>query len=83
MDNGCIHNGTAMHHEASLIKSLLNVIEDCFPEFMLFQQMTELQQGCGIRNLFLQEVESNKVPHSVAVVDRVFETFVRKVEPDL
>ena len=50
---------------------------------VFFQQMPELQQGGCIWNLFFQEVDSYEVPHRIAVVDRIFKTFVRQIEPDL
>ena len=45
--------------------------------------MPELQQGGRIRNLFLQEVDPYEVSHGVTIVDRILETFVREVEPNL
>ena len=83
MNDGCIHDGAAPHHEARLLKSFLDVIENCFSKVVLLQQMSELQQGGCIRYLLLQEVDPDEVPHSVAVVDRILKAFVRQVEPDL
>ena len=83
VDNRCIHNGAAPHHESCLLKTLFDVVEDGFSDIVFFQQVPKLQQGGRIRNLFLQEIDSYEVPHSVAVVDRILETFVRQVEPNL
>ena len=70
-------------HESCLLETFLNVVEDGFSEMVFFQQVPKLQQGGRIRNLFLQEIDSYEIPHRVAVVNRILETFVRQIEPDL
>ena len=64
------------------IETIVVINKMIFPRWF-FQQMQKLQQGGCIRNLLLQKIDPYEVPHRVAVVDRIFESFVRQVEPDL
>ena len=83
MNDGRVHDGAAPHHESCLLESFLDVVEDGFSKVVLLQQMTELQQGGGIPYLLFQEVDPDEVSHGVTVVNRILETFVRQVEPDM
>jgi hypothetical protein len=45
--------------------------------------VTELQQGSGIRNLLIEEVDPKEASHSIAVIDGFFHSFIGKIEPVL
>lgn len=45
--------------------------------------MPEFQQCCRIRYLFIDEVDSKKTSHGIAVIDGFFYSFIRKIEPVL
>ena len=72
-----------MHDQACIIQCFLDVVKDDFPNAMLFQKVSELQQGGGVRNRFRHEVQTHKFPHTIAVIDGIFDTSIGKVKPDL
>lgn len=58
-------------------------LEKHFPQMVFFQQMTKFQKRCCIRNLFLHKVDIHEFPECIAVIDCIFHTLVREIEPDL
>ena len=45
--------------------------------------MTKFQKCCCIQSLFLHKVDIHEFPECIAVVDCIFHTLVREIEPDL
>ena len=72
-----------MHDQAGLFKAIAHVLENLFPDVVFLQKMTELQQGCCIRNLFIDEVDFEKTPHGITVIDSFFHSFIGEIEPVL
>ena len=46
-------------------------------------KLPELQQGCCIRHLLINEVDFEKAPHGITVIDSFLYTFIREIEPVL
>ena len=59
-DDGCVDDGTAVHHEAGFLKTLFHVSEDFLPDFVLFQKAAELQKCCSVGDLLIKEIEVEK-----------------------
>src|SRR3990167_9340216 len=55
-------------------------VEDGFGELMLFKQMAKLQEGGGIRYGVAGEINANETADGLAVVDGVFDAFIRVAE---
>lgn len=47
---------------------------------MFFQQAPELQQHGGVRRRFVRQIDTDKATNGLAVVDRIFYSFVRQAE---
>ena len=82
-NQGRINDSTATHDQSSLIQCFFYIIKDSFAKIVFFEQMSEFQQCCSIRNRFRHEIESHKLPHAVAVIYGVFDSLIRKVKPIL
>ena len=65
------------HHDA------VDGVEKQLVQTVLLQQTAELQQRCRVGHIFLQKVDSDELPHGVAVVDRVLRPLVGQIEPYL
>ena len=50
---------------------------------VFFNQMSEMEQGCGIGSLLFAKVNAHEFSHSLTVIDSIFKPFVRKAEPRL
>ncbi len=55
-------------------------VEDDRGQVVPFQQPAELQQGRGIRAVVAAQVDLDKTPDHLAVVDRILDPFTRQVE---
>lgn len=63
-----------------LLQMRIDPVEDHLGQVVLLQQPTELQQGRGIRGVFAAQVDPDKTPDHLAVVDRILDPFIRQVE---
>ena len=72
-----------MHDQTSFFKAIPHILKNLLTDVMLLQQMPEFQQCCRIRDLFIDEVDSKKTSHGIAVIDGFFYSFIGKIEPVL
>ena len=71
-----------VHDKTCSIQGFLDVVEDHLSDSVFFQVMSELEQGCGVRNRIRHEIQAHKLPHAIAVVYDIFYTVVGLVKPD-
>ena len=83
IDDGCVHNGAALHHVSGLYHDAVDCIKEQLVQSVCFQKMTEFAQRCFIRNRFRHEVNACEFSHGIAVVDGVLSSRIGQVEPDL
>ena len=77
------YDRTAMHNMPGRFHDAVDCLEKFLAQMVFFQQMTEFQKRCCIRNLLFHKVDIHEFTEGIAVVDRIFHTLVREVEPDL
>ena len=61
-----------MHNQAGPFKAITHILEDLLPDVVLLQKMPKFQQGCCIRNLFIDEVDFEKAPHGILPLRTIF-----------
>lgn len=83
LDDGSIHDGSPLHHESCRGQAICHILKDLPAYIVLFEQMTELQQGGGIRHLLLAEIKAQELLHGIAVINGVLYSLIRQVEPSL
>nr|WP_229769462.1 hypothetical protein [Pyramidobacter porci] len=72
-----------MHDQTGLVTSAPDIVEQGFAKLMLLKKVTEVQQGCCVRYLLLEEIDPQERTHDIAVVDGVFDAFIGQIEPVL
>ena len=83
IDNRCVYNRTAFHHCPALFKNIIDSFEHLLSQMILFQKMSEFQKCCSVRNLFLVEINTHEFSECIAVINGIFDTFIRKIKPYL
>jgi hypothetical protein len=75
-----IDDGHFAHHEALFSKMPVDRIEDLAGQILRFEQVAKLQKRCSIRRRFVAQIDTDKSTNCLAVIDRVFDSFVRLTE---
>lgn len=78
-----VYDAAAIHHQTPVFKSSVYVSKKRFADVILFMKVAELQQCGGIRDLLTGEVNPHEGAHRVAVIDSLFDSDIREVEPAL
>lgn len=72
-----------MHHKSRFVKTPIDISKYLFAKFICFKHMSELKYGSCIRHLLFIEIDMHKGTHGITVIDRIFDSFVRKIKPNL
>ena len=70
-DQGGLHDRALAQHQTPLLQMGVDPVEEHLGQFVLLQQPAELQQGRGIRGVFAAQVDPDKAPDRLTVVDRI------------
>lgn len=60
-----------------------HISKDSLTNMVLLKKVPEFQQGRRIRNLFLVEINTHERPHGIDVINVIFNSNIRQIEPDL
>ena len=83
IDDGCIHDGTAVHNAAVFFHERLHSFKILLGKTVLDYDLSEFAQCRCVRYALFQKVQMHEFPHGIAVVDRIFQPLVREVVPCL
>ena len=83
IDDGCVYNGSALHHVPGLHHNTVDCVKKQLVQTMCFQKMAEIAQRCFIRHCLCHEVNACEFPHGIAVVDSILGSRIGQVEPNL
>ena len=75
-DDRRINDGAFAQHQALARQMRLDCGKDGFGQLVRFEQMAKLEQRRRIRRRFPPQVEAHKLADGLAVVERIFDTFV-------
>ena len=82
-DDGGIDDRPAPHDPSLTLEDLGLRREQLLPDLVGFEQVSEVEQRGRVRDLLDREVQVHEPPHRIGVVDRVLDSLVGEVEPDL
>ena len=64
-----------------LLEMLIHGSKDLLAYAVLFDEVTELANGCLVRGSFYPEVDTNKFAHCLAIIKAILGLWVRHIEP--
>ena len=79
-DQRGVDDGAFAHHQALLGEVTVDRVEDLACEPFGFKQAAELQQGRRVRRRLAAQINVDKSANGLAVVDRIFDAFVRQTK---
>ena len=82
-DQRGIYDSAAPHHPPRLFQAAVDGVKKQFANAFFLQQVPEVQQCCGVRDILLKKVDPHESAHSIAVINGVFYPLVGQVEPAL
>lgn len=82
-DQRGVHDRAAPHHPSRLFQAAVDGVNKQLVDPLFLQQIPEVQQSRGIRDVLLKKVDSHESEHGIAVINGVFYTLVGQIEPAL
>jgi hypothetical protein len=79
-DQGGVDDGTLSHRQAFAGQVADDFVEDALGQFMRLEQPPKLQQRGRVGRRFVGQIDADKAADGLAVVDGVFDAFVRQAE---
>ena len=79
-DQRGVNDGAFAHHQAFLGQVPVDRVEDLARQPVGLKQVAELQQSRRVRRRFAAQADADESTNGLAVVDRVFDTFVRQTK---
>jgi len=80
-DNRGIHQGALVHQQATLAQQRVDRVKDGLGQAVCFQQVAKFKQRGGIRYRFAAQIETEKTPKRLTVIDGIFQRLVGQTEP--
>lgn len=77
-DDRRIDHGPFLEHQAFFGQVAVNGVKHGASQFVRFQQASKLEQGGGVRSRFPAEVDADKAADGLAVVEGIFDPFIRQ-----
>lgn len=77
-NDGGVNNSAFLEDQALCGQQGVDGFEDALGQLVCFQQAAKFEQGSGVRCGFSRQVNANKSPDGLAVIDGVFNAFVRE-----
>ena len=78
-----VNNSATMHHKACFVETIVDISKNLLTKFICFKHMSELKQCSCIRYLLFIEIYMHKWTHGVTVVDRILDSFIGQIKPNL
>ena len=78
-----VNNRATMHHKTGFIQTIGDIRKNFLAKLICFKHMSELKQGSCIRYLLFMEIDMHKGTHGVTVVDRILDSFIGQIKPNL
>lgn len=75
------HHSVLAQRQPALGQMNIDAFEQLGRQIVLFQQATNLQQRRGVCHLRARKIDADKLPHGLAVVDRILHSLVGQTEP--
>lgn len=79
-DQSGVNDGALAHRQAFAGQMAVDFAEDALGQFMLLKQPPELQQRRRVGRRFMGQIDADKAADGLAVVDGIFDAFVRQAE---
>ncbi len=79
-DQRGVNNGPFAHHQTFFGQMSVDRIEDLARQFVRLEQVAKLEQGRRVRRRLAAQIDADKSTNGLAVVDRIFDAFVRQTK---
>src|SRR3989344_379784 len=78
----CGINDGALSHEVTFLRQkIVHNFEELFLKFVLFKQMSEIENGCLVGDGVRKQIDAEKFLKRDSIADRLFGTRITEVEP--